>query len=160
MISPSPGSEKRHTRVDLNCPSFTEPIVRVNAANHDGYVKTSHRFPQYPMLGLNSRLATCLYGYWTVPFLTIFMLPFGYEFSLSWRFSLTKSKQVREQCRIGKRTWHRQQDRLREEQPDPEGQLPEAAAPLDVEGARGHRRHPAPRAHDSRLAQRGGVQNH
>ena len=44
-----------------------DPIVRVNAANHDGYVKTSHRFPQYPMLGLNSRLATCLYGYWTVP---------------------------------------------------------------------------------------------
>jgi len=44
--------------------SISDPIVRVNAANHDGYVKTSHRFPQYPMLGLNSRLATCLYGYW------------------------------------------------------------------------------------------------
>ena len=41
--------------------------MRVNAANHEGYVKTSHRLPQYPMLGLNSRLATCLYGYWTVP---------------------------------------------------------------------------------------------
>ena len=45
--------------------------MRVNAANYDGYVKTSHRFPQYPMLGLNSRLATCLYGYWTVPFIAV-----------------------------------------------------------------------------------------
>jgi hypothetical protein len=38
--------------------------VRVSASDHDGYLKTDLRFPRNPMLGLNSPLDACLFGYW------------------------------------------------------------------------------------------------
>ena len=43
----------------------SEPLVKVNVSMHpSGYFKTRLRFPQNPMLGLNSPLETCLFGYW------------------------------------------------------------------------------------------------
>ncbi|TRY71930.1 hypothetical protein TCAL_14850 [Tigriopus californicus] len=41
-----------------------EPLVRVPVTRHNGYYKTGYRFPQHPMLGLNSPMGTCLFGYW------------------------------------------------------------------------------------------------